>query len=83
MATESIYEYKGYFIKLRSAPFKGFGFKIYKIKENILSPNGIKKIFLREKTYNFTTSEKLLFEAKNYIDNHENNLIKKYNKLCL
>ncbi len=81
MLTESYHVYKDYSIRLRAITNGGFGFAIFKEVENSLSPNGIKRVYLRKKTYNFTSSEALMKEAKSYIDNHSDNLIKKFAEL--
>lgn len=85
MITESFHEYKNYIIKLRACTYNGFGFSILKQVENKNSPNGFKNITLKEKRYNFTSSEKLLKESKEYIDNYsielEVKLEKKWNNL--
>lgn len=80
MITESFRQYKGYTIRLRAATGSGFGYAIIKEKPNEASPNGMKKVYLRQRKYVFVSSDFLLLEAMNYIDNHENNLIDKYNK---
>jgi hypothetical protein len=80
MVTESFYPYKEYTIRLRAVRGNGFGYSIIRKKPNPSSPNGLKNIYLRTVTYNWTSAEDLLKEAKNYIDNFENRLIEKFNK---
>ena len=80
MITESFQEYKGYTIRLRAVTMNGFWYSIIKTAPNKTSPNGLKNLYLKEKGYNFIEPKELLQEAKDYIDNHEDNLIKKYNE---
>ena len=80
MITESFHEYKGYTIRLRAVTGNGFWYDIIKTKPNQSSPGGVKRIYLRKVGYDFIKSEQLLQKAKNYIDNHEADLIAKYNK---
>lgn len=82
MVTQSFQEYKGYIIKLRASTGNGFWYKILKTTPNKSSPNGIKYFNLREQGFNFIEPEKLLFKAKNYIDNFSEKLEEKYNRLC-
>lgn len=81
MITESFQKYKGYIIRLRAVTGNGFTYDIIKQKPNELSPNGMKNIYLRKVSYWYIKPDILLSKAKNYIDNFENNLIEKYNKL--
>lgn len=81
MITESFQEYKGYIIRLRAVTGNGFTYDIIKQKPNELSPNGIKNIYLRKVSYLYIKPNELLNLAKNYINNFENNLIEKYNRL--
>lgn len=76
LGTETMSEttYKGYIIRLRAYNFSGINGKIIKVLES-----GKRKI-LREKSYNFKIPIDFLNELKNYIDNHEINLINKLNK---
>ena len=80
MITESFQEYKGYTIRLKAVTMKGFRYFIFKTTLDKTNPNNVKKIYLKEKVHTFIKPEKLLQEAKDYIDNHEDNLIKKYNE---
>lgn len=81
MVTQSFQKYKDYTIRLRAVTGGGFGYSIIKQKPNSSSPNGMKNIYLRTETYEFISSDRLLFKAKNYIDNFEDRLIEKYNRL--
>jgi hypothetical protein len=81
MITESYQDYKGYTIRLRAATGGGFGYDIIKQINNDKSPNGVKKVYLRKQIFDFIEPNKLLFKAKNYIDNFENKLIEKFNKI--
>lgn len=81
MITESFQEYKGYTIRLRAVTGNGFWYAIIKYVPNNTSPNGLKTLYLRKEGYNFIEPNDLLNKAKNYIDNFEQNLIDKYNKL--
>ena len=83
MVTESFQEYKGYLIRLRAVTYNGFWYAIIKEVPNTKSPNGIKKLYLKQQGYNFIKPNDLLKKAIDYIDNHEINLINKYNKLQL
>ena len=74
MITESFQEYKGFIIRLRASTNGGFGYAIIKEKES-------KKLYLRKQIFDFIESDKLLFKAKSYIDNFEDRLIEKYNKI--
>lgn len=77
---ETFYDYKDFKIRLRSGHCIGFGFNIFKEAKNANSPNGLKRVYLREKRYNFSSSKQLLNEAKAYIDNHSEHLYDKFNK---
>ena len=77
MITESFHNYKGYIIRLRAVTYNGFWYAIIKEIPNVSSPNGIKKLYLKQKGYHFIRPEELLQKAKNYIDNHENNIKQK------
>jgi len=83
MITESFQEYKGYTIRLRAVTMNGFWYSIIKTAPNSTSPNGIKNLYLHQKGWNFIEPKELLQKAKDYIDNHEDNLIKKYNESIL
>jgi hypothetical protein len=74
MITESFQSYKGYIIRLRAVTGNGFWYAIIKEVPNEASPNGIKKLYLRQKGWNFIEPEVLLQKAKDYIDNHAANL---------
>jgi hypothetical protein len=74
MVTESFQEYKGYTIRLRASTNGGFGYAIIKRIES-------KNLYLRKQIFAFIEPDKLLFKAKSYIDNFEDILIKKYNKM--
>jgi len=79
---QSFYEYKGYTVRLRF--IKGLrlsgnaSYSIIKYIDNINSPNGKKALYLKQENWTYCLPEKLLERAKNYIDNHEDNLIKKF-----
>jgi len=77
--TESFHKYKGYTIRLRAVLGNGFWYSVIKTVPNSLSPNGIKKLYLRNIGYNFIEPEELLEKAKKYIDNYSDILEKKYN----
>lgn len=70
--TVSRTEYKGYVIRLRT--YNGASFSIS--KEN--SRGGFTEVYIRR--YSFGKLSSLLQKAKDYIDNHESNLIEKFNK---
>ena len=72
METCSTTEYKGYNIFLRAYINSG-------IKYKIIKPYNGKNIILREKAWWFMKPNELLQKAKDYIDNHEVNLIEKFN----
>ena len=74
MITESFQEYKGYTIRLRASTNGGFGYAIIKQIES-------KNLYLRKQIFAFIEPAQLLFKAKSYIDNFEDILIKKYNKM--
>ncbi len=74
METMSETEYKGYVIQLRAYNMSGITGKIIKV-----SDSG-KRIRLRARTYNFKNPIDFLNELKNYINNHEINLINKLSK---
>ena len=74
MITESFQEYKGYTIRLRASKNGGFGYAIIKQIES-------KNLYLRKQIFAFIEPDQLLFKAKSYIDNFEDILIKKYNKM--
>lgn len=78
---ESFIDYKGYTIRLRSITFGGFGYSIIKKVENQNSPDGIKKVYLREMRFNYIKAEDLLKRAKNYIDEFHIRLEEKFNKI--
>ena len=81
MVTESYQDYKGYTIRLRAVTNNGFWYSIIKYIDNTSSPNGKKTLYLRKQGFNYIEPEALLNKAKNYIDNFEDNLVKKYNSL--
>lgn len=81
MITESYQDYKGYIIRLRAVTGGGFGYAIIKKIDSDKSPNGIKKVYLRKQVFDFIEPDKLLFKAKNYIDNFENKLIEKFDRI--
>lgn len=81
MITESFQSYKGYTIRLRAVTNGGFGYAIIKYTPNESSPNGQKAIYLRKEVYTYINPDILLSKAKNYIDNFEDMLIIKFNKL--
>lgn len=81
MVTESFHPYKGYIIRLRAVTFNGIWYAIIKEIPNKNSPNGIKKVYLRQRGYNFIKPENLLIQAKHYIDNFPIKLEEKLNKL--
>ena len=81
MITESFQNYKNYIIRLRAVTNNGFWYAIIKEIPSSSSPDGVKKLYLRKKGYNYILPEKLLLEAKNYIDNFSNNLEEKFKKL--
>ncbi len=70
--TVSRTEYKGYVIRLRT--YNGASVSIS--KENIRG--GFTEVYIRR--YSFGKLSNLLQKAKDYIDNHEGNLIKMFNK---
>ena len=80
MITESFQEYKGYIIRLRAVTNNGFWYDIIKEIPSISSPNGIKKIYLRKKGWNFIKPDVLLSKAKQYIDEFSPQLDKKFNE---
>ena len=79
--TESFHNYKGWDFKIRC--YNGIWSTIYKDVPNIKSPNGLKRLPLRQKGYVFLEVDKMIQETKDFIDNHESNLIKslEYQKL--
>jgi len=79
MITESFQEYKGYTIRLRAVTDNGFWLAIIKYIPSPKSPNGLKTLYLHKRGYNFIKPDEFLKIAYNYIDNHEDNLIKKFN----
>jgi len=79
--TQSFQEYKGYTIRIRESSDNVFGYSIIKQTPNSSSPGGMKNIYLRVENYYYIAPEKLLFKAKNYIDNFEDRLIEKFNRL--
>lgn len=72
--TMSETEYKGYIIRLRCYEGSGIWGKIIKVLDNG------KRLQLRERGYNFMIPIVFLNQLKNYIDNHEINLINKIKK---
>ncbi len=80
MVTESFQEYNGYVIRLRAVTGNGFWYAIIKDVPNSLSPNGVKRLYLKKAGFNFIHPEELLQKAKNYIDNFQQELEKKLQK---
>lgn len=78
--TESHHNYKGYDIRLRAVIGNGFWFIISKKVPNENSPGGIRNVNLTRKGFAFILPDILLDKAKEYIDKHEDNLIKNLNK---
>jgi len=78
MITESFYPYKGYIIRLRAVTYNGFWYAIIKEVNNTNSPGGIKKLYLRQKGWNYIDPEILLQKAKTYIDEYSNVLEQKW-----
>lgn len=75
LETMSETKYKEYIIRLRC--YHGSGIRATILKE---LESG-KKLRLREEGWNFYNPIDLLTKMKTYIDNHENNLINKLDKL--
>lgn len=51
MITESFHKCKEYTIRLRAVTCKGFGYSTIKYIPNKNSPNGIKTLYLKQKTF--------------------------------
>lgn len=81
--TESFYHYKGWDFKIRCVEDNGIWSTIFKDVPNPSSPNGMKRLPLRQKGWNFMEIDKLIQQTKNFIDNHEANLFNslKFQKL--
>ena len=77
METISETEYKGYIIQLRAYNLSGITGRIIKVTDSG------KRIRLRERSYNFKIPLNFLNELKNYIENHEVNLINRINSKTL
>lgn len=78
MITESNHDYKGYNIRLRAVTNNGFWYKIEKFIPNPTSPNGLKRIILRQRGYNFIRPSESLQKAKDYIDEFSDVLEEKF-----
>jgi len=90
MITESFHKYKNWDFRIRAVTLGGISADIFRdvSTNNPNSPTGIKRLYLRTKTYNFMLPDMLIQKTKNFIDNHESNLImslenklKKYNEI--
>jgi hypothetical protein len=76
MITESFHNYKNWDFRIRAVTNNGIWSHIFKDVPNPKSPNGIKRLYLRQKGWNFMKVDKLIQQTKDFIDNHESNLFK-------
>jgi hypothetical protein len=83
MITESLYEYKGYTIKLRASTGNGFKYVIIKKHPRASSPDGIKWYSLRTREWIFIKPSDCLQKAKDYIDNFSEELNNNFTKKLL
>ena len=81
METVSFFEHNGYSVRLKAKWNSGFGYKIFKSIHSEKSPDGLKKIYLREEQFDFISPEVLKNKAKNYIDNFSERLEEKFIRL--
>ncbi len=72
--TESFHKHKGWDFKIRAVTNNGIWSTIFIDIPNEFSPNGIKRIPLRQKGWEFMEVDKLILQTKEFIDNHEDNL---------
>lgn len=72
--TESFHNYKGWDFRIRAVKNNGIWSNIFKDISN--EQGRIKRLYLRQKGWNFMEVEKLIQQTKNFIDNHEDNLFK-------
>lgn len=75
--TESFHEYKGWCFKIRAVVNNGIWSTIFKDvpTDNPNSPTGFKRLSLRQKGWEYMDVDKLIQQTKNFIDNHESNLL--------
>jgi hypothetical protein len=72
--TESFHCYKNWDFKIRCVENNGIWSTIFKDVPNIKSPNGLKRLPLRQKGWEYMDIDKLIQQTKDFIDNHESNL---------
>lgn len=77
MITESFHNYKNWDFRIRAVTNNGIWSDIFKDvpTTNPNSLTGIKRLYLRKKGWNFMEVNKLIQQTKDFIDNHEKNLI--------
>ena len=77
MITESFHKHKDWDFRIRTVTNNGIWSNIFKdVKtDNFNSKTGVKRLYLRQKGYNFIEVNKLIEQTKTFIDNHESNLI--------
>ena len=88
--TETFHQYKGWDFKIRCVQSNGIWYYIYKDVPNPTSPNGMKRLYLRMKGFSFVPIDEIIQKAKNFIEDHEDLLLKSLvnkqnilnNKLC-
>ena len=76
--TESFHEYKDWNFRIRAVVNNGIRSTIFKDvpTTNPNSLTGIKRLYLREKGWEYKDVNILIDETKAFIDNHKDNLIK-------
>lgn len=75
--TESFHQYKGWDFRIRAVEYNGIWSDIFKDvpTTNSNSLTGVKRLYLRKKGWSFMEVDKLIQQTKNFIDNHEKNLL--------
>lgn len=73
--TESFHIHKGWNFKIRAVPDNGIWSTIFIDVPNEKSPNGTKRLSLRQKGWVYMEVDKLIKQTINFIDNHESNLL--------
>ena len=72
--TESFHVYKGWNFKIRAVVGNGIWSTIFKDVPNVTSPNGMKRLPLRQKGWTYMEVDRLIQQTKDFIDSHEKNL---------
>jgi hypothetical protein len=76
--TESFHNYKGWDFRIRTVKNNGIWSTIFRDlpTSNPNSKTGIKRLYLREKGWEYMNVDKLIQQTKDFISNHEDNLFK-------